>query len=41
MGLSNELAYSSVRFSIGKDNTMEEMEYAVKKISGIVNDLRR
>jgi cysteine desulfurase len=40
MGLSDEDALSSFRLSIGKDNTGEEMEEAVERISEAVRILR-
>ena len=39
MGLSDEDAYSSIRFSLGKYTTEEEINYAIQKVSEAVNDL--
>ncbi|MEJ2683717.1 MAG: cysteine desulfurase family protein [Candidatus Sulfobium sp.] len=41
MGLSDEEALSSVRLSLGKDNTEEEIEEAVGIISAAVRELRK
>lgn len=41
MGLSDEEALSSVRLSLGKDNTEEEIIEAVGIISGAVRELRK
>jgi cysteine desulfurase len=40
MGLNDEMAYGSVRFSLGRDNTMEEMKEVLEKVKGAVNALR-
>ena len=40
MGLSDEIAYSSIRFSIGKYTTNEEIEYVTEKISSFVKQIR-
>ena len=40
MGYSEEIALSSVRFSVGVDNSEEEIHKAISIISGIVNRLR-
>lgn len=40
MGLSHALAQSAIRFSLGKDNTEEEIDYAVEVIAGAVERLR-
>ena len=40
MGLSEEEAYSSVRFSFSELNTSEEVEYAGEKIAGACDRLR-
>ena len=37
IGLNDELAHSSIRFSIGRFNTMEEIEYTIKKIKDVFN----
>lgn len=40
LGLEDELAHSSIRFSFGRFSTEEEVDYAVNQISGAVNKLR-
>ncbi len=40
MGLSDELALSSIRISLGKDTSMEEIEYAVENIKKVVHQLK-
>jgi cysteine desulfurase len=40
MGLSEQGAHGAVRFSIGKDNTEEQIEYVVSEVLGIVRKLR-
>ncbi len=40
MGINKEIAHNSVRFSLGKNNTKEEIDYAIKKIPPIVEKLR-
>ncbi|HEY6162195.1 MAG TPA: cysteine desulfurase family protein [Bacteroidia bacterium] len=40
MGLKDEMAYGSVRFSLGKSNTMEEMKEVLEKIGAAVKELR-
>ena len=40
LGLPNEIAYGSLRISIGKENTKEEIEEVVKQLIEIVNRLR-
>jgi cysteine desulfurase len=41
MGLKDEMAYGSVRFSLGKDNTMEEMKVVLEKVSDTIIKLRK
>lgn len=40
LGRSDELAHSSIRFTIGRFNTMEEIDYAVELITTKVSKLR-
>jgi cysteine desulfurase len=40
MGLSDELARSSVRFSLGRFSTAEEVELAIEEVVGVVSRLR-
>ena len=40
LGLSDELAHSSLRFSFGRFTTEEEVDYAVDQIHQAVNKLR-
>lgn len=40
LGLNDELAHSSLRFSFGRFTTPEEVDYAVKQVRGAVDKLR-
>ena len=40
MGVSDELAHSSIRFSLGRFTTTEEINYAAEKVAKAVGDLR-
>lgn len=40
LGRDDELAHSSIRFSIGRFNTVEEIDYAIAKIRSSVEKLR-
>ena len=40
LGLPEELAHGSIRFSFGKHNTIEEVDYAVETIKSTVEKLR-
>lgn len=41
LGVPEELASSSIRLSIGKHNTTEEIEYTIKKLKEIILSLRK
>ncbi|MFO7721325.1 MAG: cysteine desulfurase family protein [Gillisia sp.] len=41
MGLSDDLALSSFRISLGRDTSMEDIDFAVKEITKTVNQLKR
>ena len=40
LGVGTELAHSSIRFGLGRFNTDEEIDYAIKKVIEIVTKLR-
>jgi cysteine desulfurase len=40
MGVPDELAHSSIRFGLGRFNTLEEVDYVIKEVTGVVNRLR-
>ena len=40
MGLPEETAHGSIRFTFGKCNTMEDVDYAVDKLKEIIEKLR-
>jgi cysteine desulfurase len=40
MGLSPEIARSSLRFSLGKWSTVNDINYVMEKLPGIVSRLR-
>ncbi len=40
MGVPIEISHGSIRFSFGKDNTMEEADYAVDKLKETISKLR-
>ncbi len=40
LGASEEIAHSSIRFSIGKHNTHEEIEYVLEKLPPIIEKIR-
>ncbi|MBI3500306.1 MAG: aminotransferase class V-fold PLP-dependent enzyme [Bacteroidetes bacterium] len=41
MGISDEMAYSSIRFSLGKFTTKEEIETVIKKVKEKIIELRK
>jgi cysteine desulfurase len=41
MGLTDEQAYSCVRFSLGRFTTEDEIEYAIRKVIASVTKLRK
>ena len=41
IGLSDLISHSTIRISIGKYNTREDMDYTIKSLIDIVNNLRR
>ena len=40
IGLADELAYSAIRFGLGRFNTEEEIDYVLEVLPGIVERLR-
>ncbi len=40
LGLNDELAHSSIRFSIGRFTTVEDIDFAIAKVCGAVTKLR-
>ncbi len=40
MGISHELAHGSLRFSLGKDTSQEDIRYVAENLKKIVSDLR-
>jgi cysteine desulfurase len=40
MGVTDELAHSSIRFSLGRSTTIEEVDYVIAQVIKAVNELR-
>ena len=40
MGVSDELAHSSIRFSLGRSTTIEEVDYVIAQVTKAVTELR-
>jgi len=41
MGLSDELALSSLRISLGRNTTLSDIEFAAEEIKNTVNHLKK
>ncbi|PLX28108.1 cysteine desulfurase NifS [Candidatus Parcubacteria bacterium] len=41
MGIKKEIAHNSIRFSLGKHNTEEEIEYLLEKLPPIIEKIRK
>jgi cysteine desulfurase len=40
MGVADDLAHASIRFGLGRFNTMEEVEYTIDEVTRVVRKLR-
>jgi cysteine desulfurase len=40
IGVEDDLAYSSIRFSLGKFTTEEEIDFTIKYVKQVVESLR-
>jgi cysteine desulfurase len=40
MGVDDELAYGSIRFSLGRNNTEEEIEFIIEEVKSVVRTIR-
>ena len=40
IGIEEKLANASIRFGVGRDNTLDEINYTIKKLKQVVEDLR-
>ena len=40
MGLTEEDAYASVRFSFGEENSMTDVKEALRRLAPVISDLR-
>ncbi|UNC93677.1 cysteine desulfurase NifS [Candidatus Contubernalis alkaliaceticus] len=40
LGLSHEIAHGSLRLTLGKNNTKEDVDYVIEALPGIINNLR-